>query len=260
MNSGELGLLAIVIVKASEVDLLAVLPLTVHLERAVADGRQEEALEVVLGSLGNRSQRGVRAHIGEVCEGRGELDHEGVVVRAGHAGELSCRAVEHLVIALDEGQVIRNDRRGAGVGVGVADALPAVLEALGGNGLAVMELGAALKVEGELGGVVIGLPGIGNQALELLGLKVIGGQRVEQLELDLRALRLLRIVGVDADGIVDVEVDGGARSSTRAGIGAALLAAGSESCESTGRKRTADKCATAHHQVIGSHKTAILSN
>ena len=48
---------------------------------------------------------------------------------------------------------------------------PAILEALGGNGLAVMELGAALEVEGELGGIVVGLPGIGDEALKPLASK-----------------------------------------------------------------------------------------
>ena len=202
----------------------------------------------------------MRAHIGEVCKSRGELDHEGVIIRAGHARELGCGAIEHLVVALNKGQVIGDDRRGTGVGLGIADALPAVLEALGGNGFAVMELGAALEVEGELGGIVVSLPLIGDEALELLGLEVVGGQRVEQLELNLRALGLLRVVGVDADGVVDVEVDGGATSSTGTGIRTALLATSGKSGKSAGCKRTADKCATAHHHVIGSHKTAILSN
>ena len=202
----------------------------------------------------------MRAHIGEVCESRGELDHEGIVVRAGHAGELGCGAIEHLVVALNEGQVIGDDRGGTGIGLGIADTLPAILEALGGNRLAVVELGAALEVEGVLGGVVVGLPGIGDQALELLGLEVIGGQRIEQLELNLRALGLLRVVGVDANRVVDVEIDGGTTSSTGTGIRTALLATSGKSSESAGCKRTADKCATAHHHVIGSHKTAILSN
>ena len=78
----------------------------------------------------------------------------------------------------------------------------------GKDGIAVVELGALHQVEGELGGVGVGLPGLGGLRDELLLLPVIAQQGVEELGLDLGALGLLGVVGVDGDGLVDVELEG----------------------------------------------------
>ena len=53
----DLGLVAIVIVELLEVDLLTILPLAVHHERAVTDRGKVEALNIGLGALGNRGSR-----------------------------------------------------------------------------------------------------------------------------------------------------------------------------------------------------------
>ena len=64
--------------------------------------------------------------------------------------------------------------------LGVDQALPTELEGLGGNVVTVVELGL-LDLEGELGGVVVGLEGLASQRDNLALLGVIRGQSVEQL-------------------------------------------------------------------------------
>jgi len=80
-----------------------------------------------------------------------------------------------------------------------------------------------LDLEGELGGVVVSLKGLASQRNDLALLGVVLRQSVEELVLDLSALILLDVVGVDADRVVDVEVQ--RRTGVRSGSVAALLAA-----------------------------------
>lgn len=89
--------------------------------------------------------------------------------------------------------------------LGVDQTLPGELEGLGGNVVTVVELGL-LDLEGELGGVVVGLEGLASQRDDLTLLGIIRGQSVEELVVDLSALVLLDVVRVDADRVVDVEV------------------------------------------------------
>ncbi len=148
-------------------------------------------------------------HVGEVGIGHRELDHEGLLVGAGDAGELVGLAGHEGVVAVHHGDVVVDGRGGRLVGLGVDQAGPGTLEGLGVHRVAVVELGALHKGEGELGGVVVGLPGGGGAGDELALLVVVVGQAVEDLVADLRALGLLAVVGVDGDGVVDVHLGGG---------------------------------------------------
>ena len=106
MDGVDLGLVAIVIVKLLEVDLLTILPLAVHHERAVTDRGKVEALDIGLGALGNRGQSRVRGDEREVGVGGSQLDDEGLVIRAGNAGQLGSITGKQIVIALDHGKVV----------------------------------------------------------------------------------------------------------------------------------------------------------
>ena len=110
-----------------------------------------------------------------------------------------------------------------------------------------MELGL-LDLEGKLGGVVVGLKGLASQRNDLALLGVIRGQSVKELVLDLSALVLLDIVGVDADRVVDVEVQ--RRTGLRTGSVAALLAACGKKSHGARSKGTANKGATTHNGLV----------
>ena len=88
MDGVDLGLVAIIIVELLEVDLLTILPLTVHHERAVADRGKIEALDIGLGALGNRGQSRVRGDEGEVGVSGRQLNDEGLIVGASNTAEL----------------------------------------------------------------------------------------------------------------------------------------------------------------------------
>ena len=257
VNAVYLGLvLAIVVVELLEVDLLTILPLAVHLERAVADGSQVEALGVILGSSRHGSQCRVRGNIGEVGVRGRQLDHKRKVVRAGKTGKLVGIASGEFVIALDERKVIGNLRRAVlhrNRALGIHDTSPCALEGLGIHGVAVVELSPLAQMEGELGSVVAGIPGLGGKTDDLVLVVVKVSQRIEQLEGNLRALVLLDVIGIDADGIIDVVVDGGTRGcagSGASGAGAALLAAGSQECERARSEGAAHESATTHNGLM----------
>ena len=245
--------LAVVIVEAHDVDVLAVDPLAVHHEGAVADGRKAEVdLAHVLGSVRDGRERGVRGDIGEVSVSVGEGDHEGVIVRAGETRHLLGLASSQLVIAGDHGKVITDDRGALGVGGGVHDALPAILPVGSEDVGAVVELGL-LEVEGELSGVVVRLPALARERLELAGLEVVLGKGVEQLEADLGALVLLQVVRLDADRVVDVVAQGAALGAT-SGCGTtgrgATLGATRERGERASSEGSAHEVTAVEHRLL----------
>ena len=110
-----------------------------------------------------------------------------------------------------------------------------------------MELGL-LDLEGKLGGVVVGLKRLASQRNDLALLGVIRGQSVKELVLDLSALVLLDIVGVDADRVVDVEVQ--RRTGLRTGSVAALLAACGKKSHGARSEGAANKGATTHNGLV----------
>ena len=193
------------------------------------------------------SERGVGDDVGEVGHGGGQLHLEGVLVGAGDAGELLGVALGDGVVAHDGREVV-GDLGGRGH-LGVADALPRTLEALGVDGVAVVELGTLDQVEGPLGGVGAGLPGLGGLGDDLLLVPVVVGEGVEQDVLDLGALGLLGVVGIDGDGVIDVELHGATGSGTGAGTGV-LLSAACEGSERTCGEAARDEGTTTHHQLI----------
>ena len=250
MDAIDLGLVAIVIVELLEVDLLTILPLAVHHERAVTDRRKIEALGIRLGALGNRGQSRVRGDEGEVGVSGNQLDDEGLIVGASNTAELGSVTGKQVVIALDHGKVIGDLGRtvlGSDGRLGVDQTLPTELEGLGGNVITVVELGL-LDLEGKLGGVVVGLKRLASQRNDLALLGVISGQSVKELVLDLSALVLLDIVGVDADRVVDVEVQ--RRTGLRTGSVAALLAACGKKSHGARSKGAANKGATTHNGLV----------
>ncbi len=259
VNAIDLGLVvAIVVVVLNQVDLLAVLPLAVHLERAVTNGCQVVVRGIVLSSSRHRGQSGVRGHIGEVCISGAQLNHEGVVVGAGNTSELVGFASGKLVITFNKGQVVRNLRGAINIGdlaLGVYDTSPSTLEALGVNSVAVVEGSALAQLEGELSGLVVGLEALASQRNNLFLVVVIAGQRIEQLEADLRALVLLDVIGVDAGGVVNVVAQRatgssggiGARASARRAV---LLAASSEKRERARSEGAAHEGATTHNGLV----------
>ena len=250
VNAVDLGLVAIVIVELLEVDLLTILPLAVHHERAVTNRGKVEALGIGLGALGNRGQSRVGGDEGEVGVGGSQLDDEGLIVGAGDTGELGSVTGKQIVIALDHGKVISDLGRtilGSDSRLGVDQALPTELEGLGGNVVTVVEL-SLLDLEGELGGVVVSLKGLAGQRNDLALLGVVRGQRVEELVLDLSALVLLDVVGVDADRVVDVEVQ--RRTGLRTGSVATLLAARGKKSHGARSEGAANKGATTHNGLV----------
>ena len=250
MDAIDLGLVAIVIVELLEVDLLTILPLAVHHERAVTDRCKVEALDIGLGALGNRGQSRVRGDEGEVGVSGRQLDDEGLIVGASNTAELGSVTGKQVVVALDHGKVIGDLGRavlGSDGRLGVDQTLPTELEGLGGNVVTVVELGL-LDLEGKLGGVVVGLKGLASQRNDLALLGVVRGQSVKELVLDLSALVLLDIVGVDADRVVDVEVQ--RRTGLRTGSVAALLAACGKKSHGARSEGAADKGATTHNGLV----------
>ena len=250
MDAVDLGLVAIVIVELLEVDLLTILPLTVHHERAVADRGKIEALDIGLGALGNRGQSRVRGDEREVGVGGSQLDDEGLVIRAGDTGQLGSVTGNQVVIALDHGEVIGDLGRtilGSDGRLSVDQALPAELEGLGGNVVTVVEL-SLLDLEGELGSVVVGLERLTSQRDDLALLVIVLGQSVEELVLNLSALVLLDVVRVDADRVVDVEVQ--RRTGLGTGSVAALLAACGKKSHGARSEGAANKGATTHNGLV----------
>ena len=198
----------------------------------------------------------MRSNIGEVCIGSSQLDHKRKVVRAGKTGKLVGITGGKLVIALNHGKVIGNLRRAVlhrNGALGVHDTGPCALEGLGIHSVTVVELSALAQMEGELGSVVAGIPGLGSKTDDLVLVVVEVGQRIEQLEGNLSTLVLLDVIGIDADGVVDVVVDGTARGgagSGTSGAGAALLAASGQECERARSKGAAHKSATTHNGLM----------
>ena len=182
----DLGLVAIVIVELLDVDLLAILPLAVHHERAVTDRGKIEALDIGLGALGNRGQSRMRGDEGEVGVSGRQLDDEGLIVGARNTAELGSVTGKQVVITLDHGKVIGDLGRavlGSDGRLGVDQTLPTELEGLGSNVVTVVKLGL-LDLEGKLGGVVVGLKGLASQRNDLALLGVVRGQSVKELILD----------------------------------------------------------------------------
>ena len=110
-----------------------------------------------------------------------------------------------------------------------------------------MELGL-LDLEGELGGVVVSLKGLASQRNDLALLVIVLRQSVEELILDLSALILLDVVGVDADRVVNVEVQ--RRTGLRTGSVAALLAACGKKSHGARSEGAANKGATTHNGLV----------
>ena len=250
MDAIDLGLVAIVIVELLDVDLLAILPLAVHHERAVTDRGKIEALDIGLGALGNRGQSRMRGDEGEVSVSGRQLDDEGLIVGARNTAELGSVTGKQVVITLNHGKVIGDLGRtvlGSDGRLGVDQTLPTELEGLGGNVVTVVELGL-LDLEGKLGGVVVGLKGLASQRNDLALLGVVRGQSVKELVLDLSALVLLDIVGVDADRVVDVEVQ--RRTGLRTGSVATLLATCGKKSHGARSKGAANKGATTHNGLV----------
>ena len=186
----------------------------------------------------------------EVGVGGSQLDDEGLVIRAGNAGQLGSVTGKQVVIALDHGKVVGDLGRtilGSDGRLGVDQALPTELEGLGGNVVTVVELGL-LDLEGELGGVVVSLEGLASQRNDLALLVIVLRQSVEELVLDLSALILLDVVGVDADRVVDVEVQ--RRTGLRTGSVAALLAACGKKSHGARSEGAANKGATTHNGLV----------
>ena len=250
MDASDFGLVAIVIVKLLDVNLLAILPLTVHHERTVADRGKVEALGIGLGALGNRGQSRMRGDKGEVSVSGSQLDDEGLIIGASDAGQLGSVTSNQIVVALDHGKVIGDLGRTilfSDSRLRIDQTLPTELKGLGGNVVTVVELGL-LDLEGKLGGVVVGLKGLASQRNDLALLGVISGKSVKELVLDLSALVFLDIVGVDADRVVDVEVQ--RRTGLRTGSVAALLAACGKKSHGARSKGAADKGATTHNGLV----------
>jgi len=76
-------------------------------------------------------------------------------------------------------------------------------------------------MEGELVAGLVDLEGLAGRGDDLALLEVIVDERVEELVLDLGALGLLRVIGVDGDRVVDVEVKDVARRCCRTAAAAA---------------------------------------
>ena len=142
-----------IVLVALHVDVLAIVPGAIHLEGAVANRRLGVGVVVVLRAVRDGREGRAAHHKGEVCVRAGELHLEGVVVGAGKPLKLFDVSVDHVVIALNHGKVVRDHRRRRG-GLGVADAVPGVLERLGRDVGAIVELEALLDVEGPRRGVV----------------------------------------------------------------------------------------------------------
>ena len=119
-------------------------------------------------------------------------------------------------------------------------------------------------MEGELGGVLVDVEGLGGKALELVVLEVELHKGIEELELDLGALVLLDVVGIDADRVVDVVVQGatlsssGAVSATSSGSLSLLLAACGEERQRARSEGAADERATTDYGLVLHFSHAIL--
>ena len=181
--------------------------------------------------------------------GRDQVEDERVIIRAGDAGDLVGLARLHLLGALDGVEVVGNVR--GGLHRWVADALKAALEVLCLHGVTVVELAVLADVEGPLGRVVVGLPGLGRRRLKLLGVVVVLGEGIEQALRDLGALGLLRVVGVDGNGVVDVVLQHAARAgsrirrrATRSRTSSVVLAASRETGQCGGCDATLDEAST----------------
>ena len=89
---------------------------------------------------------------------------------------------------------------------------------------------------------------IASQRNDLALLVIVLRQSVEELVLDLSALILLDVVRVDADRVVDVEVQ--RRTGVRSGSVAALLAARSKKSHGARSEGAANKGATTHNGLV----------
>ena len=217
VHAVDLGRVAVVVVELHDVDVLAGLPLAVHLEGAVADRGEQEAVGVVHGGLGHRGQTRVAEHSHEVAHRGGEGDLEGLLVHSLHAGELRGLAVDHVLVAGDGGQVVADLARG--LHLGIEQALPAALEGSGVDLVTVVE-GGVLQGEG-VGQTVLGnRVALGRGVGPLVLLEVPVDQGVEEDLADLGALGLLQVVGVDGNRVVDVEHQGVASGGGVVGSGA----------------------------------------
>ena len=205
-HAGHLGRLAVGVVgEGLGLHVLAVLPLALHLERAVADGGVGKGGVVVTGAgtLGHgREDRG-GAHVVKVGVGLGELHLQRVVVRAGDAGKLGGGAGRDVLVALHHGQVV-GDVGGLLARGGVAQAPPGVGERLCRHLGAVVELRALADLERPDGVVVAVGVALGHEVGELAGLVVVVGEGVEQVEGHGHGVLVLERVGLDARGVLDV--------------------------------------------------------
>ncbi len=133
---------------ALDLDLLVVLPLPVHLERAVADGGLFEGLLVLEEGLRQRVERVVAQHGLELGERGAQRDGEGLVVDDRQAlelvgGRLLVLARGQLLGALDLGE----ERQALGRVVLVGAPVPRVDEGLRGDLLTVVEGVAVLQLD-----------------------------------------------------------------------------------------------------------------
>ena len=162
----------------------------------------------------------MRADVGELRHGLLERYLKREVVDYLYARELLGLAVLHLLGTHDGVQVIRDYGRGGHRGI--ADALPAALEARRVHGVAVVELGALYQVEREHLGVVADIPPLCGLGHDVAQGPVVAGKGVEQRLRNLHALGLLGVVGIDGHGVGDEVLKDVATSGSRCGLTATL--------------------------------------
>lgn len=201
----QVGLvLTVVIGELFHHDLLLVGPAH-ELEGAGSHRVLAEVLATVLlhHFLGNGGEDRVGGVVDEVRVGIGEGDLQGVVVKRLHTLERGGRLLlVELLEALDGGHVVGYL---AGRG-GVADAVPGIHEVLCRALPAVVKLDPFLQVEGEHGGVIVHLVGLGHGRYQLHGLGVVVHQAIEDLLPHLNPLGFLQLGWIQRHGVGDQAV------------------------------------------------------
>ncbi len=177
-----------------------------ELERAVADdgtlvappGRVADPSDVLIRDRRERREGHDRREVGERAL-EGDLEGHRIVVGDDRVEGVDL-AVEEVGATLDVGHQVAV----RGGELLAAGALPALLEVVGQDGLAVAELLVVLDLEGEDRGVVVGLEALGDERLEL---RVAGvgevevGETVEERTGDLGLVECLHGAGIEA-GVV----------------------------------------------------------
>ena len=201
-------LLAVVVVITLEVDLLTALPFAVHHERTITNRSKQEVVCVINCCLRNRNERDVCSYIEEVVHRLVEFDNKGVVIGALKTFELIGLTLVEFFIAKNWRKVERNLRRS--LHLGACDTLPTALEALGIDLVTVVEGCTLNEVEGVGKTVVRNIPGRSCLRNDLVGFPIKGSQRVKEVVLNLRTFRLLCVVWIDCDRLIDINFNGSA--------------------------------------------------